>query len=220
MKSFKKMRENMVDGQIHTNGVVDEAILNSFLTVPRELFVPEKLQHVSYADENVDIGQGRYLIEPMVHAKMLQQVGVRSDDVVLDIGCGYGYSSAILSSLVTTVIAVEHNKRHCEKAKRVWEKLDLCNIVLVEDALQGGAPEHAPYSLIVINGAVPEVPEAFLDQLDLNGRLVAVVQDAGSVQGQAKLYMKDDQGYVSSIALFDAGIPVLEEFKKEPEFVF
>lgn len=220
MKDFTQMRENMVDCQIHTNGVVNEGLLEAFSTVPRELFVPEKLQSVCYTDENIDIGQGRYLMEPMVHAKMLQQVDLRSDDVVLDIGCGYGYSSAILSSLVTTVIAVENNKRHCEKAKRLWDKFDLCNIVLVENELQGGAPDHAPYSLIVINGAVSEVPKNLLDQLDRGGRLVAVVQKTGAVQGQAMLYKKDDNGHLSSVCLFDAGLPVLAEFKAQPAFVF
>lgn len=220
MKDFIKMRENMVDCQIHTNSVVNEGILEAFSTVPRELFVPEKLQHVSYTDENIDIGQGRYMLEPMVHAKMLQQVNLRSSDVVLDIGCGYGYSSAILSSLVTTVIAVENNKRHCEKAKRLWDKLSLSNIVLVEDSLKDGVPDHAPYSLIVINGAVSKVPQVLLDQLDLNGRLIAVVQEEDSVQGQVMLFMKDDQGHISSLNLFDAGVPLLEEFKAEPTFVF
>ncbi len=214
------MRANMVDGQIHTNGVVNEGLLEAFLTVPRESFVPERLQDVAHTDESVDIGQGRYLIAPMVHAKMLQEAGLHSDDVVLDIGTGYGYSSAILSSLVTTVISIENNKRHCEKAKRLWSSLDLCNIVLVENDLPDGDAEHAPYSLIVINGAVNEVPQNLLDQLDNGGRLVAIVQEQGAASGRAVLFLKDESGDVSSRTLFDANIPALDAFAAESAFVF
>ena len=91
--------------------MVDTGILQSFETVPRELFIPEKLQGVAYTDENIDIGQGRFVMEPIIHAKLLQAVLPVAGDIVLDIGIGSGYSSAILSPLVTTVIALEHNKR-------------------------------------------------------------------------------------------------------------
>ncbi len=220
MKNFSKMRENMVDCQIHTSSVVDEAVLSAFSTVPRELFVPERLQNVCYLDEDVDIGQGRYLISPMVHAKMLQDVGVNPEDVVLDIGAGYGYSSAILSMLATTVIVVENNKRQCEKAKRVWESLDLRNIVLVDNDLTKGAPDHAPYSLIIINGAVSSVPNTLLAQLGHGGRLVTVIQDPGAAFGHATLFVKDETGDVSSRVIFEASVPVLNAFSAAPAFVF
>ncbi len=218
MTNFLQERTNMIDGQIHTAGVVNEAILNAFQTTPRELFLPEKLKAVAYTDENLDIGQGRYLMEPIVHSKMLQAIEPTSSDVVLDIGCGSGYSSAILSSIVSTVIAVENNKRQIDKANRAWESLDCCNIALIDNKLNEGEPEHAPYSMIVINGAVTEVPSAILDQLDINGRLVTVVTKAGQKNGQAMLFVKNQNGSVSSKALFDASIPFLKEFYHEAAF--
>lgn len=220
MSNFSSMRKNMVDGQIHTASVVDERVLQAFQTTPRELCVPERLQNVSYTDESIDIGQGRSLMEPITHAKILQAAALREDDVVLDIGSASGYSSAILSPIVSTVIAVEHNKRQCDRAKRLWESRGLCNIVLVENKLTQGALEHAPYSLVIINGAVPKIPSNITDQMALGGRLITVIKQRDEIVGKAVLFIKDDQGYVSSRPLFDAGVRNLEEFDLEPDFIF
>ena len=111
MTDFIQARKNMVDCQIHPSGIVDGWILESFQNIPRELFVPEKLQGIAYTDENIDIGQGRFLMEPIVHAKLLQAVAPDKSDVVLDIGVGTGYSSAILCPNVSTVVALENNKK-------------------------------------------------------------------------------------------------------------
>lgn len=210
----------MVDGQIHTAGVVDERLLAAFSTIPRELFVPEKLQSIAYTDEDLDIGQGRYLIEPIVHAKMLQAAAPNADDIVLDIGAGGGYSSAILAPMVTTVISVENNKRQMDKGVRAWKKLDLCNIVQVEADLKEGVQNQAPYSLICINGAVAEVPQAILDQLSVGGRLITVVRHNTQCLGKATLFMKNENGTVSSKPLFDAGTPFLEGFEPQVAFQF
>ncbi len=220
MTDFNKARKNMVDGQIHTAGVVDTGILNAFETTPRESFVPEKLKSIAYTDENIDLGQGRFLLEPIVHSKMLQAVLPTTDDTVLEIGSASGYGSAILSQLVTTVFAVENNKRQMDKAVRVWEAGSYCNIVQIEGELEDGAPEHKPYSLIVINGAVEEIPQNIFDQLATGGRLVTVVTKPSANKGMATLFVKSHDGNVSSKPLFDAGIPVLAEFKKKIEFQF
>ncbi|MGH1403103.1 MAG: protein-L-isoaspartate O-methyltransferase family protein [Alphaproteobacteria bacterium] len=220
MTNFSQARKNMVDGQVHTAGVVDPRILDMFSTVPRELFVPEKLQGVSYTDENLDIGQGRCLMEPITHARLLQEARLVESDVVLDIAAGSGYSSAILSPIVSTVIALENNKRQMDKAQRVWDKLDMCNIVLETGKLNEGVTEHAPYSLIVINGSVPEVPDVILKQLAVGGRLVTVIAQKGDTIGQAKLFYKNDNGDVSSKTLFDTGIPFLADFGLEDAFQF
>lgn len=220
MTNFEKARTNMIDGQIHTAGVVDERILASFSSVPRELFVPEKLQDIAYTDENIDLGQKRFLIEPIVHAKMLQAVLPQKDDVVLDVGAGSGYSSAILSNLVTTVISLETNKRQIDKAARLNTKLDYNNIVQIDNPLVEGAPKYMPYSLIVLNGAVAHVPENILDQIDFGGRLVTVIRKPGQLVGQAYLFHKNNDGIVSSRPLFDAGVPYIEGFEPVPVFQF
>ncbi len=219
MINFEQARTNMVDGQIHTAGVVDDGILNAFLTVPREQFVPEKLKGIAYSDEDIDIGQGRYMLEPITHARMLQKAEVCADDVVLDIGSGAGYSSAILSSLVTTVIAVEHNKRQMDKAVKQWDSQGICNVVLIDDVLTDGNAQHAPYSLIIINGAVSEVPDVLFDQLDNGGRLITIIKKPNSVMGSVTLFRKGENGEVSSMPLFEAGTPFLKGFEAVPEFV-
>lgn len=211
MTDFSQARQNMVDCQIRPNGVVDQSLFDIFSTTPRELFIPEKMQGVAYTDESLDIGQGRYLLSPMIHAKMLQAVLPNSDDITLDIGCGYGYSSAILSPLVSTVIACEKNKRQSDKALRLWEKLGACNVVLAEDTgdLLQGVAKYAPYSLIMLNGAVKDVPQEILDQLANGGRLITIIRK--NQKSQAVIYRKDDSGHVSSVPLFDAYAPLFTE---------
>ena len=220
MADFLQTRLNMVDGQIHPSGVVDQRILESFQTVPRELFVPERLQGVAYTDEDLSIGQGRYLLEPATHAKMMQAVQPLDTDVVLDIGVGAGYSCAILSPMVTTIIALEHNKRQMDKATKLWDKLDFCNIALIEGKLEDGVPDQAPYSLIVINGAVSAVPDEIISQLDVGGRLVTVIRGNNQSVGQAVLFVKSKTEVVSSRVLFDATAPFLPGFESKASFEF
>ncbi len=220
MTDFSIARINMIDGQISTSGVVNPQILESFGEVPRELFVPEKLCELAYIDESLDIGQGRFLLSPMVYSKMLQAANPCKSDVVLDVGSGSGYSSAILSPLVTTVIALENNKRQMDKATKLWTQLGACNIVLEDGDLVNGVPEQAPYSLIIINGAVSEVPNKIIDQMDVGGRLITVVRQSFSHIGRATLFIKSQNGDVSSKILFEANIPFLKCFEPSLEFAF
>lgn len=220
MTDFIQTRTNMVDGQIHPSGVIDPRILETFEKVPRELFVPERLQGVAYADEDLDIGQGRYLLEPMTHAKMIQAVQPVETDVVLDVGVGAGYSSAILSPMVMTIIALEHNKRQMDKAVKLWDRLDVCNVALIEGKLIDGVADQAPYSLIIINGAVEAVPDALLNQVDVGGRLIAIIRKTGQTVGQVTLFIRSEKGDVSSKVLFDASAPFLKGFEPKTHFKF
>ncbi|MCB9974757.1 MAG: protein-L-isoaspartate O-methyltransferase [Rhodospirillales bacterium] len=217
---YQKARENMVDGQIHTAGVVSEGILQSFSTVPRELFLPEKLRGVAYVDESLPMGKGRHLLEPMVHAKMLQAARLQPNDVVLDIGVGAGYSSAILSPLVTTVVALDDNKRYLDKAARLWDKLGSCNVVAIEREMTRGTPEHAPFSLIFINGAIGHIPRELTDQLGSGGRLLTVLNPDGGSLGQAVLVEKTGDTHASVTRLFDASVPYLPGFEPAGAFSF
>lgn len=210
----------MVDGQIHTAGVVSEGLLKSFSTVPREIFLPEKLRSVAYADEALAMGKGRHLLEPMVHGKLLEAARIRPEDVVLDIGVGAGYSSAILSPLVTTVVALDDSKRFLDKAARLWEKLGVCNVVAIERDMTRGTPEHAPFSLIVINGAVAEIPKDLTDQLAPGGRLLTILNPGRKPLGQAVLVEKGAGGHCSLSRLFDAGAPYLAGFEPVVSFSF
>ncbi len=220
MTDFSQARVNMVDCQIHTSGIVNSEVLNSFGTVPRELFVPEKMRDIAYADESLDIGQGRFLLEPAIHAKMIQAANPVQDDVVLDIGSASGYSSAILSPIVTTIIALENNKRQMDKAIKLWNQTGACNIALIEGELAKGVADQAPYSLIIINGAITEVPKKILGQLSVGGRLVTIIKQQNSPVGRATMFLKSDGGSISSKVLFDASAPLIGGFEKETAFNF
>lgn len=221
MTDFAKNRENMIKGQLLPGGVTDQAVIKSFSSLPREIFVLEKMQKIAYLDESIPLGQGRHLIAPLAHALLLQHARPDLDDVVLDIGSASGYSSAILSPLVTTIIALEHNKRQMDKASRIWEKMELCNIAQIEEVYLGlGHAEKASYSLIIINGSVSFVPENILEQLAPKGRLVCFKRGVDAVVGHAMLYYKGQNGSVSCKKLFDAAVPHLGDFNLKKSFSF
>ncbi len=220
MLNFSQARTNMVDCQIHTSGVVDPLILEAFGNIPRELFVPEKLQDIAYHDDDLDIGQGRYLLDPALHAKMVQAAKPRADDVVLDIGCATGYSAAILAPIVTTVIALESNKRQLDKAVKLWDKIGACNVVAIEGGLNEGVPQHQPYSLIMLNGAVAELPFIICEQLAPHGRFLTIVKSPDQAMGRVVMAFKDGSGHISTQDLFDASAPYLAGFEPKSSFRF
>ncbi|GJL84696.1 MAG: protein-L-isoaspartate O-methyltransferase [Micavibrio sp.] len=220
MFNFEEARTNMVDGQIHTSGVVSEGVLEAFQSVPRELFVPKALQNVAYTDEDLPLGEGRFLLEPAVHAKMVQAVEPKPSDVVLDIGGGTGYSAAILSPMVTTVVAVEESQKYLNAAAKTWEELAVCNVVSFKGKLTKGSPEHAPFDLIFMNGAVSEIPGDIVAQLAMDGRLITIVKRPGETMGDVTIVQSLGEGQFSSYNLFSAGSPYLPGFAPNPTFTF
>ncbi|MCB1681561.1 MAG: protein-L-isoaspartate O-methyltransferase [Alphaproteobacteria bacterium] len=216
---FQKARDNMVECQIHTAGVVSPGLLERFKVVPRELFLPEKVRGIAYVDEIVSFGKGRFLLEPIIHSKLLQAARLVPTDIVLDIGGGTGYSSAILSPLVMQVVSLDE-KKYIEKAARLWEKLGLENILPVEGDMPSGAPEHGPFSLILVNGAVSEVARALVNQLSPGGRLLTVVKKPGLGPGEAVIVERLEDGQPSSRVLFEAGTPYLPGFEPVSSFAF
>ncbi|WP_274628916.1 protein-L-isoaspartate O-methyltransferase family protein [Arvimicrobium flavum] len=220
---FAALRTKMVDGQVRTTDVTDSAILDAMLAVPREEFVPAKLRPLAYIDEDVEIapasssGGARYLMEASPFAKLLQLAEIRADDVVLDVGCGSGYSSAVLSRLAGSVIALEENATLAERAQSTLDRLGYHTVAVVQGALAAGHEPEAPYDVIVIEGGVETVPEPLLDQLKEGGRLVAV-EGAGNA-GIAKVYLKID-GLTSARRAFNAAVKPLPGFERTPEFEF
>ncbi len=224
---FVQARKNMVDCQIHTSGVVHTGLLQAFETVPRELFVPEHLKGIAYFDEDIQLAKGRYLSEPLILSKMLQAADLQSDDVVLDIGGGTGYCAAILSSNVSTIIAVESDDAYIAAAKSNWSELDACNIVQVKAKLAQGVADQAPYDLIVLHGAVPEVPTKLVAQLNENGRMLCILKPEQGSLGKATLVRKNanaadglGENAFSSYTLFECGAEYLEGFAPKSTFSF
>ena len=208
-------RFNMIEAQIRTNNVTDVRIHAALDAVLRERFVPASKQALAYADVPVEIAPGRSLLDPRSVAKALQLVRVTAEDKVLDVGCGTGYSAAVLGRLARTVIALEQDADLVRIAAGLLEGLP--NVQITQGALIEGFKDSAPYDVIFVNGAIEAQPDTLLSQLAEGGRLVAFVQNGP--QGRATLYVKE-QGRVGHRDDFDATVPLLAGFKKHIGFVF
>jgi protein-L-isoaspartate(D-aspartate) O-methyltransferase len=220
MSDFNVARTNMVDCQIHPAGILLPGLLESFQTVPREKFVPENLRSIAYTDGDIPLGEGRFLLEPGVHARLIQAAEPKCTDVVLDIGGGSGYAAAIMSPLVTTVVALEDKQKLLTLATRLWDELGVCNVVGLKNKLAEGSPEHAPFDLIFMNGAVAEIPSGLVEQLSPQGRLITIVKKPGAVLGQAVIVQNLGEKRFSSYTLFEAGAQYLPGFEPQPTFTF
>ena len=222
MPAYDAARANMVDNQVRPNRVTDDRVLSAMAAVPRERFVGEKFTAVAYVDSEIAVSPGRYLMEPMVLARLLQAAAIEPGDVVLDIGCASGYSTAVLARLADTVVAVESEADLAEIAIALMAELDADNTAVVTGALAEGYAKQAPYDVIVLEGAVEAVPASLSDQLVEGGRLVAVVMSdrrGGNRMGRAML-MRRRYGALSTRVLFDATVPPLPGFDIERGFVF
>lgn len=218
MTNYAIARSNMVEGQLRPNKVTHEVLLDAMRTIPRELFVPKASRGIAYIDEDIAIGQGRYLTEPVVLARLLQEARVQPSDVILDIGCATGYSTAVLARLGSTVVAVDSDAELVDRAGELFDELGIENAVAIEANMAKGYPDQAPYDVILINGSVAAVPSHILDQLGDRGRLVAVEAPRGQM-GTARLFQRIGET-ISNRAVFDAATPLLPGFEAEPSFVF
>ena len=211
-------RRNMVSGQIRTNRVTDERLIDAMEEIPRERFVPHAKRGVAYVDEDVEIAAGRYLMEPMVLARLVQEANVAADDMVLDVGCGTGYAAAVMSRLAGTVIALDVDGSLAEEAERTLGAVGADNAIVVTGPLADGHAQQAPYDVILLGGAVDHLPPALADQLAEGGRIVGVLREAGGV-GQAILWAKY-RGALSSRSLFEASLPPLPGIARPVSFEF
>ncbi len=218
MYDFAQARQNMVDGQLRPNRVTHTALLEAVRELPREKFLPPELQRVAYIDDDIPLPNGRAMLEPLVVCRMIQAADPRPTDVALDIGCGSGYDAALLSRLTSTVFGIDSDAALVQQASANLAALGADNVVVAARPMAEGWPEHKPYDVIFIGGAIEVMPPALLDQLAEGGRMVAVVSDGHPV-GTARLYRKIG-GNVSSRPLFDAGCRFLPGFAKPQQFVF
>lgn len=215
---YSAARLNMVEGQIRPNKVTDQRVVDAFLAVPRDQFVPAGLRGVAYVDKSIPLGSGRFLLEPMVLARLLNEARIEATDIVLDIGTATGYSAAVLGRLAATVVAVEADAELAAQANQAMQTLGVDNAAIMRGPLNAGWVSQGPYNVIVIQGAVAAVPQTLLDQLAEGGRLVSVVIPENG-QGVARLYQKTG-GQVSSRILFDASAAMLPGLEAKPDFRF
>lgn len=217
---FTIARRNMVEGQIRTNRVTDPLVLNGMKTLPRELFVPKGKQSICYMDEEIPLGGDRWLMEPMILARLLQEAAVDEDDVVLVIGANTGYAAAVLASMASTVVALESNQELADTASRLMANLNIDNVAVVTGALDEGFPQQSPYDVIFFDGAVADVPRAILDQLKEGGRLVTVIQDDIEAEVGKATVITRNEGVIGRRTAFDAKVPLLPGFEPASRFVF
>lgn len=217
MNDFAAMRLSMVEGQVRTNDVTDRRIIAAMRDLPRERFTPQGMDATSYADLHVELAPGRVMLRPRDFSKLVQALEIEADDRALDLACGRGYSTAVLSRMAASVVAVEEDAGLAARAQAVLADLGADNAVVLTRALAAGAPDEAPFDVILVNGAVSETPRAWLDQLADGGRLGVFERVRGA--GKAVLYRRDG-GATGRRELFDAEVPSLPGFTPAPAFVF
>lgn len=215
MTDFAARRKLMVDTQVRPSDVTKFPIIEAMLGVPREDFLPTALRQAAYVGENLDLGGGRVVLEPRTFAKMLDWVDIQPTEMVLDLGPAHGYSTAVAARLAEAVVAVEPDAAMAQEAEQALAAAGADNAAVIEGALADGAEKHGPYDVILIEGAVEQVPEKLLSQLREGGRIAAIFQEGAL--GTCRLgYMID--GHVSWRFAFNAGAPVLPGFEKARTF--
>jgi protein-L-isoaspartate(D-aspartate) O-methyltransferase len=219
MTDFAVARRNMIDGQLRPNRVTNDRLLVAIGDLPRERFLPEAMRAVAYSDDDVPLGNGRYLMEPMVLARLIQALQPGPQDRALVVGSGRGYGAALMSRLVRSVVAVESDAMLASAAEQAAKELGLDRIRHVVGPMEAGAASFGPYDVILIEGAVGFVPDVILDQLAEGGRLATVLVAPSGSLGVAQLILKEG-GVTSGRALFEGGGPLLPGFAPPPRFTF
>ena len=214
---FAVQRVAMVDGQVRPADVTRFPIISAMLDCPREAFVPDSLRSVAYLGDHLPLTEDRVLLDPRVFAKMLNEVDIRGDEFVLDIGCGYGYSSAVIARIAEAVVALEEDQKMAQVAAHNLVEQSVDNTVAVEGALCEGVPQHAPYDVIVVQGGVGMLPDAISEQLRDGGRIVCIF--ASRIPGECRLGIKQGE-HVSWRMAFNASAPLLTGFAATKDFVF
>jgi protein-L-isoaspartate(D-aspartate) O-methyltransferase len=214
---FEVAREAMVECQVLPGGVRNNKLCRVLKSIPREAYVPEKYKNLAYMDKNIPLTGGREVLNPLVLSMLVELASIQPDDLVLDIGCGLGYSTAVLAALAGTVVALESDPAFVESANTVLQNQNIDNAVVVEGNNAEGQPKQGPFNVIFIGGMVDEVPHSLLEQLDENGRLVCVsIYDNAS---RGIIISRHGDSFSVNAAL-DVTAPKMLGFEKEEQFSF
>lgn len=217
MSDFARARKTMVDNQLRTSGVTDRRLLAAIGEVPREKFVPPSRRQLAYIDEVQPIGATRRLGAPAPFAKLVQLAAISHTDRVLDVGCGTGYSAAVLAKLADAVVAVESEAGLAASARAALAELGAGNVEVVAGDPVTAGKGKGPYDVIVVEGTIEAVPDALFSQLTPEGRIVALIGAAGR-PAVAHLFARSGKS-VAARAEFDARLPPLSS-KRDESFVF
>lgn len=215
MTDYTARRIIMVDTQIRPSDVTKFPVIDAMLSVPREVFVPTALREASYVGENLPLAPGRVMLDPRTLGKICDVLDLHAEEAVLDVGCGYGYSTAVLAHMAGAVVAVEDLPGMAAEAEALLAEQGADNATVLEAPLSGGAPRHGPYDVIVIQGGVEVVPEGLWDQLRPGGRIAAVFMQGAL--GIVRVGHRTPAG-ISWRDVFNASAPVMPGFARKREF--
>ncbi len=215
MQDFATRRTMMVDSQVRPNDVTKFPIIEAMLAIPREAYVPSARREAAYVGENLEVAPGRVMLEPRTLAKMLDALDVLPTDLVLDIGCGFGYSTAVIARMAEAVVALEEEGLAAQ-AEATLSSESCDNAAVVTGSLAAGAAKHGPYDVIMIEGGAETVPEAILEQLKDGGRIGCLFME--NALGVVRIGHKID-GRVTWRDAFNAAAPVLPGFAAKRKFV-
>ena len=196
MTDFAAARRNMVDGQVRTADVTDMRILAAMQEVPRERFLPPASAGIAYLDLDVAVSKDRRLLKPMVFAKLLQAADISGTDLVLDVGCATGYSAAVIARLAGQVVALEEDPALARAATEALASIS--NVTVASVTLREGWPPAGPYDVILVEGAVEEVPPPLFRQLKDGGRLLCVLGAGPGARAMNYRRSGDDIGLLTT----------------------
>jgi len=215
MSDFQNRRTMMVDTQVRPSDVTSFPIIDAMLSVPREEFVPDALKQAAYAEEHLEVTPDRFMLDPRTFAKMLEGIDVGPDDLVLDVSCGLGYSSAVLAHMAEAVVAVEDTEERVANAEAALAAANVDNAAVVHGVLSEGAAKHGPYDAIMVNGAIEAEPHQLVEQLKEGGRIVSIFREGNL--GVVRVGLKTSSG-MNWRDIFNANAPALASFGAAREF--
>lgn len=215
MTDFAMRRTMMVDTQVRPSDVTKFPIIDAMLSVAREDFVPAAQREAAYMGENLSLGEARVLLEPRTLAKMLDALNINNEELVLDVGTGFGYSSAVVAHMAQAVVAVEESEEMSTEAQDALSAAGMDNVILHTGPLAEGAPQHGPYDAMLVQGGIEMVPNSLIDQLKEGGRIACLFM-SGAL-GEVRIGHKLD-GKMNWRSSFNAGAPVLNGFENSATF--
>ena len=216
--NIEQARFNMIEQQIRPWDVLDPQVLDLLFVVKREDFAPPAYRNLAFADMEIPLGSGQMMLAPKIEAKMLQELGLKKTDKILEIGTGSGYMAALLAARAEHVVTVECRPALADIARQNLERAGIANVTVELGDGANGWAQRGPYDAIVVSGSVPAVPAALLKQLRVGGRLAVVVGEAPVMEAQLITCTAD--GIYNTVNLFETVIPSLDGVAAKTSFSF
>ena len=216
--NIEQARFNMIEQQIRPWEVLDPRVLDLLSAVKREDFTPEAFRSLAFADMEIPLGQGQVMLAPKIEAKVLQELGLKTTDKVLEIGTGSGYMAALMAACCEHVVSVESRQELAAQARENLQRAGIGNVSIEVGNGADGWSSRGPYDAIVVSGSMPEAPSTLLKQLRVGGRLAIFVGEAPVMEAQ--LITRTGEDTFNVINLFETVVPKLDGVAAKSGFKF